>query len=181
MSTTNAARAAAGDAIAAGRWHLDPDRSSVTFQVPHFWGLLKIKGRFARYEGTLDLAGDHAVALVIEAASVDTKQKARDKHLRSEAFFDADRHPNVRFLSDRVRVVGNTLKVDGRLQVADRHVPLHVEATLAETGADGELEIEATTQVDQRELGMTWSPLGIMRTPSTLTVQGRLVRDGGAR
>ena len=33
--------------------------------------------------------------------------------------------------------------------------------------------------VDQRELGMTHSPLGMIRTPSELIVRGRLVRDEG--
>ena len=41
---------------------------------------------------------------------------------------------------------------------------------------DGELEIDASTLADQRELGMTWTPLGILRAPSTLIVRGRLVR-----
>ena len=41
---------------------------------------------------------------------------------------------------------------------------------------DGELQIEAVTHADHRELGMTWSPLGILRVPSKLIVRGRLVR-----
>jgi hypothetical protein len=41
---------------------------------------------------------------------------------------------------------------------------------------DGELEIEAVTEADPRELGMSWSPLGILRAPSKLIVRGRLVR-----
>ena len=39
--------------------------------------------------------------------------------------------------------------------------------------------IEATTTVDHRVLGMTWSPLGILRSPSTLIVRGRLVHEEG--
>ena len=62
----------------------------------------------------------------------------------------------------------------GELHAAGRHVPVEVEATLRQVG--DELEVEASTRVDQRELGMTWSPLGITRAPSTLTVRGRLVR-----
>ena len=39
---------------------------------------------------------------------------------------------------------------------------------------EGELEVEATALIDHRELGMTWSPLGILRAPSKLIVRGRL-------
>jgi D-arabinose 1-dehydrogenase-like Zn-dependent alcohol dehydrogenase len=40
-----------------------------------------------------------------------------------------------------------------------------------------ELEVEAVTDADHRALGMTWSPLGILRAPSKLLVHGRLVRQ----
>jgi len=43
------------------------------------------------------------------------------------------------------------------------------------TAIGDEFEIEATTLTDQRELGMTWSPLGRVRAPSKLIVRGRLV------
>ena len=47
--------------------------------------------------------------------------------------------------------------------------------------AGGEFEIEATALADHRELGMTWSPMGILRAPSKLSIRGRLVRAEDAR
>jgi hypothetical protein len=41
---------------------------------------------------------------------------------------------------------------------------------------DEEFEIEASAEVDQRNLGMTYSPLGTLRPPARLTVRGRLTR-----
>jgi hypothetical protein len=32
------------------------------------------------------------------------------------------------------------------------------------------LEVDVTTTIDQRQLGMMWSPLGMTRSPVTLTV-----------
>jgi hypothetical protein len=60
------------------------------------------------------------------------------------------------------------------LHAAGKHIPLDVGATI--TPVDGEFEIEGIALADQRELGMTWSPIGITRAPSTLIVSGRLVR-----
>ena len=40
-----------------------------------------------------------------------------------------------------------------------------------------ELEFDASALADHRRLGMTWSPLGMVRTPSKVIVRGRLVRD----
>ena len=46
---------------------------------------------------------------------------------------------------------------------------------------DGELEVEAVTYADQRELGMTFSPLGTVRTPAKLIVRARLIREEAPR
>ena len=68
---------------------------------------------------------------------------------------------------------GERLKVHGQLDAAGKAIPLELDATLRHL--DGELEIEAVTEADYRRLGMTWSPLGILRTPSKLIVGGRLI------
>jgi hypothetical protein len=69
---------------------------------------------------------------------------------------------------------GDTLQLRGQLYAAGKNIPLDVNATL--TPAGDEFEIEASPLADHRELGMTWSPMGVMRTPSKLIVRGRLVR-----
>jgi polyisoprenoid-binding protein YceI len=167
-TTTSAAR------LADGAWALDPARSRVAFHVRHIYGQMTVRGEFSDYEGTLDLNGTPAAELTIQAASLDTKHGKRDKHLRSKDFFDVERHPQVRFVSDTAHLDGDTLRVRGQLHAAGRQVPLELDATVREV--DGELEIEGVTEVDHRDLAMTWSPLGILRAPSKLIVRGRLVR-----
>ena len=158
-----------------GRWRLDPSRSSVEFHVRHFYGLMTVKGHFETYEGTLDLGRTPAVELTIEAASLDTGNRKRDEHLRSADFFDAEAHPQVRFVSEAAELRGETLAVSGQLSAAGHSVPVAVEAAIQDAG-EGEYEIEAGAEVDHRKLEMTWSPVGILRAPSRLVVRGRLVR-----
>ena len=160
--------------ITSGTWRLDPTRSSVEFHVRHFYGLMTVSGHFDQYEATVDLDGQPAVELVVDADSLDTKHTKRDEHLRSADFFDVANQPHVRFISRSATLVGETLKVRGELHAAGRHVPVDVDAAIREV--DGELDVQATTLVDHRKLGMMWSPLGIMRAPSKLIVRGRLVR-----
>lgn len=157
------------------RWLIDPARSGVEFRAPGFWGLASVKGRFAHYDGTLDLRREPAIELTIDAASLNTNNKLRDRHLRAEKFFDVEHHPQVRFVSDRATLDGERLKVHGRLYAAGASMPLDLDASLRRVGE--ELEVEAHTYADQHELGMTRSPLGMVRTPSELLVHGRLVRD----
>jgi polyisoprenoid-binding protein YceI len=158
----------------ASTWRLDPSRSSVEFHVRHFYGLMTVRGHFDHYDGTLNVSDGPAVALTIEADSLDTKNKQRDRHLRSDDFFDVANHPRVRFEADAAELDGEELKVRGRLYAAGNDVPLDVDATM--TGVGEEFQIEAEALVDQRRLGMIWSPLGMLRAPSRLIVRGRLVR-----
>jgi polyisoprenoid-binding protein YceI len=163
--------------IAEGRWRLDPERSSVEFRVRHFYGLMTVKGRFDRYRGTLDLSRRPAIELVAETASLDTGNQRRDEHLRSADFVDARHHPHVRFASETAVLDGDVLKVHGGLHAAGHEIPLRIDAHLFP--ADDGFRIDAEAEADHRHLGMTWSPLGILRSPSRLIVQGRLVRDDG--
>lgn len=162
------------EAPVATTWRLDPARSSVEFQVPNFWGLMKVRGSFSEYEGILALGHAPSVSLTIDAASVDTKQAKRDQHLRSRDFFNVEHHPKITFMSEHATLEGETLTVTGTLHVAAGRLPLTIAATLRHEGE--ELEIEASAPVDQRQLGITWSPLGMTRSPSLLSVKGRLIR-----
>jgi polyisoprenoid-binding protein YceI len=157
------------------RWRIDPTRSRVEFRVKSFWGMATVKGRFSRYHGTLDLAGEPAIELTIEADSLDTENEKRDRHLRSGDFFDAENHPYVRFVSESATLDGERLHVQGHLHARGTSIPLELDATLRRIGDD--LEVVAATEADHRELGMTWNQMRSIGTMSRLDVTGRLVRD----
>ena len=161
------------------RWVVDPRRSRVEFRVPTFWGLSTVVGHFDQFDGSYGRDGDEvpAIDLTIDADSLDTDNETRDRHLRSERFFDVVEHPQVRFSSTLIHQHDRTLAMNGRLEAAGERVPVALEAAVRDEG--DELEIEATTTVDQRELGMTFSPLGMIRTPATLHVKARLTPDRG--
>jgi polyisoprenoid-binding protein YceI len=165
------------DQPAVTRWRLDPAASGTEFQVPHFWGLVTVKGHFEHLDGWLEI-DEHEqrrITLTIDATSIHTGIGKRDKHLRAAAFFDTQNHPEVRFRSTSVSDAGeDRLRVEGELEVAGERVQLRLEPTIHQT--DDQLDIEAATTVDQRRLGITWSPLGMTRTPTTLTFHARLRR-----
>jgi polyisoprenoid-binding protein YceI len=163
---------------AEGRWRLDPSASTAEFQVPHFWGLVTVKGHFERLDGYLELddAQQRQITLTIDAASLHTGISRRDKHLRSGDFFDTDGHPEVRFRSTSVSdIANNRIQVEGEFEAAGQRLAMTLEPTIQQTS--DRLEVDVTTTVDQRQLGMTWSPLGMTRSPVTLTVHASLRRQ----
>ena len=158
-------------------WTADPSQTTVEFEVEHFWGLHTVRGRFRRFDGSY-VAGPAGseIELTIDAAIVDTGISARDRHLRSADFFDVDEHPQVRFTSTRVDGLGNgRVHVSGELEAAGTRVPLAFDASVRVI--DGELELEATTTVDQRRFGMSQGPFRNVRPPAKLHVKTRLVRE----
>jgi hypothetical protein len=133
------------------------------------------QGPLLRYHGTLDLSTQPAIELTIEADSLDTQNEKRDAHLRSPDFFDAEKHPYVRFVSESTTLDGEWLQVRGRLHARDRSIPLELHAALRRIGDD--LEIAGATEADHRQLDMTWNRMSMIRTPTKLMATGRLVRD----
>ena len=157
-------------------WTVDPDATSVEFAVKTFWGLMTVHGRFDRFGGSYETGPDGTkIELTIDADSLDTGNRTRDEHLRSIDFFDVAACPEVRFTSTRVRdACDGALRVEGDLEAAGEVVPLEFDATVKQD--DDVLEVEATTTVDQRQLGMSSGQLGMIRRPATLHVKARLSR-----
>ena len=159
------------------RWTVDPSLTTVEFEVEHLWGLHTVHGRFDRFDGSyVDGTAGPEIELTIDAASVDTGNAKRDEHLRSWDFFDIVPNPQVRFTSTHVTGIGDGhVHVSGELEAAGMSVPLEFDGSVRTIG--GELEIEAKTTVDQRRFGMSEGPLRNVRSPTTLHVRARLVRE----
>ena len=160
--------------LARGVWQLDPQASTVSFAVPFWWGLATVKGRFRHYAGHFELGARPAIELTIDAASVDTGNARRDRHLRSEEFFAVGRDPYIRFVSRTVRLDDDRLFVVGDLSARGSHIEVELDATVTEV--DDAYELEAETFVMHSGLGMTWNPGQITRPWSRLSVAGRLVQ-----
>jgi polyisoprenoid-binding protein YceI len=159
------------------RWTADRTRTTVEFEVKHLWGMRTVRGRFRSVDGayTVGLGGSE-LELTIDAASVDTGVARRDEHLRSPDFLFVALHPQMRFRSSRITGLGNgVVHVAGELDAAGTSVPLAFDASVRVI--DGELELEATTTVDQGRFGMSEGLLGNIRPPTRLHVKARLVRE----
>jgi polyisoprenoid-binding protein YceI len=145
-------------------WQLDPAHTHVEFSVKHLM-IARVKGRFAGVTGTVALGGDPAdstVDVVIDAASIDTREAKRDAHLRSADFFDVERFPTIAFRSREVRPTGaGDFSVVGDLTIRDVTRDVTLEVTDEGRGTDpwgGERAgFSATAEIDRRDFGLTWN------------------------
>ena len=95
-------------------YKVDPVHSQIGFKIRHL--VAKSSGRFTKFEGAITVdAKDIAkskVEVTIDAASINTDNEARDKHLRGADFFEVDKFPTITFKSTAVKEVEK-----GKLQV----------------------------------------------------------------
>jgi polyisoprenoid-binding protein YceI len=162
----------------AGRWVLDPTASSVAFRHRTLWGLATVRGDFTGVAGEGESRADGSVrgTLTIDTASLHTKNRVRDRHLRSAAFFAPADHPTITYVVENVRAVGEGgLAVTGTLDVRGISRPLIVPATVAED-ADGGAWLRADVDIDRSAFGMTKNPLGMLRGVATVSVVARFRR-----
>jgi polyisoprenoid-binding protein YceI len=154
-----------------GLWQLDATASTVAVRHKTMWGLVTVKGTFNAVSGQGEVRPDGSAGgtLTLDVASLDTKHKKRDEHLRSADFFDAANHPEITFAARGVQVRdGGTVEVTGQLTVRGISRPQTLGARLVGAAADT-LALETEFTVDRAEFGLGWNQLGMMRGLATVT------------
>ncbi len=167
-------------ALPAAEYAIDLDHSNVQFSVPVL-GVSKITGKFMRYDVKIaagkarDLSQATATA-VIEIASVDTGSDSWDAKLRTPAFFDAQKYPEIRFQSRRVRKAGAKWEALGPLRLhgvtKEIVLPFTIQGKFDGPKPDDVLGLHATFTFDRREFGMAWE-----KNPEAKVVGNRVTVD----
>lgn len=114
-------------------WKFDKAHSTVGFSVRHMV-ISKTKGHFHDFDGHVKWDGKNfdkaQVEAIIQIASIDTENEDRDKHLKSDDFFNAEKFPVMKFQSKSVsKVKDNKFTMVGDLTIRDvtREVTLDCE------------------------------------------------------
>jgi len=148
-------------------WNLDAAHSGINFSIRHMV-FSKVRGRFGKYAGTINLdEGDltrSVVEATIDASSIDTGTPQRDAHLRSPDFFDVDKFPELRFRSQRIEKIADArYRVSGELTIRDvtREVSLDVEygGRAKDPWGNERIGFVAKASLDRKDFGLKWNQL----------------------
>jgi polyisoprenoid-binding protein YceI len=144
----------------AGTWTLDPSQTSIEFHTKAMW-VLNVKGTFKAIEGKGTVGADGRISgsIVFDAASVDTKQKKRDDHLRTADFFEVDAFPTITFAVTDAHPKGtDQAELIGDLTVHGTTRPLTLLADVSLNG--GSATVSTEVDIDRSAWGLTWAKMG---------------------
>ncbi len=147
--------------LPAGTWTVDPVHSSIGFAIVHN-GVATFRSGFASYEATLSGGETPRLEGSVDVASVEVSEEMLKGHLLSPDFFDAERHPRLRFDSTEVDVgEDGEVRLSGNLEIKGTSHAVRATGRFGRIGADiaGAERIGFSLQaaVDRRDFGLDWN------------------------
>jgi polyisoprenoid-binding protein YceI len=151
--------------MATNNWNIDAVHSGINFSIRHMV-VSKVRGRFAKYTGTVSIDDADLTRSVVEAtidaSSIDTGTPQRDAHLRSPDFFDVEKFPELRFRSNRIEKLEDArYRVIGELTIRDvtREVSLDVEygGRAKDPWGNERIGFVAHAALDRKDFGLQWN------------------------
>lgn len=107
-------------AVAQVKWSADPAHTNARFDVKHL-GISFVDGEFTKVDGAVETAtatsfNNAKVNFTIDVNSINTRVEARDKHLKTDDFFNAEKFPTMTLKS----ITFKSVKLKGKyIMVAD--------------------------------------------------------------
>ena len=146
-------------------WKIDTAHTQISFSAKHMM-VTNVRGIFHDVEGTIELDETDPTRsrgeFHVGASSVDTNFGARDAHLRSADFFDAERFPSISFVATQVeQVKGDHFKVTGDLTIREVTRPITFDVALdgIVPGMSGARHagLSAQAKVARDDWGLNWN------------------------
>jgi polyisoprenoid-binding protein YceI len=102
-------------------WKSEKGHSEITFVINHL-GISQVSGTLDDFDVTINSSkedfSDAVVELKANAASINTRLDARDKHLKNADFFDVEKFPEITFKSTKISPNGkNKYILQGNLTI----------------------------------------------------------------
>jgi polyisoprenoid-binding protein YceI len=141
-------------------WNIDTTHSEINFKVKHMM-ISTVTGSFEKFDGKVEASNDDFkngnFSFSAEIDSVNTNNKDRDNHLKSDEFFGAEKFPKLTFKSksfDGEKMVGD-LTIKG----VTKEVELETEynGTAVDPYGQTKAGFEFEGQINRKDFGLTWN------------------------
>jgi len=158
------------------KWTIDPMHSFVNFSVKHS-GISFVDGSFKKFDGTITAAKadltDAKINFMVDVASINTSVEMRDNHLKTDDFFNAEKYPQMTFVSTSFKKqaakspkqISNTYFLKGNLTIRDVTKEVTFMVTYGGTAKDQQgntkAGFKATTTINRLAYNIKYDPTGM--------------------
>ncbi len=156
---------AAGATAQTSKWTVDASHTSIKFSVSHLM-VSEVEGQFKKFDGTIEAPtadfNNSKINFTVDVNSINTDNEARDKHLKSDDFFNAEKYPQMTFkdLSFK-KGKGNNYTLEGNLTIRDvtKKVKFDVVygGTVQDPWGNTKAGFKASTKISRKEFGLKWN------------------------
>ncbi|HMO34252.1 MAG TPA: YceI family protein [Lacibacter sp.] len=145
------------------KWTVDKPHTSVRFAVSHMV-VAETEGTFKVFDGTVEHSkadwSDANINFTVDVNSINTDNENRDKHLKSDDFFNAEKYPSMTFVSTSFVPKGNNkYELNGNLTIRDVTKPVKFDVTfggIATSSRGDKAGFKASTTINRFDYNLKW-------------------------
>ena len=142
------------------KWNIDSTHSEIGFKVKHMM-ISTVSGNFVDFDATVEtdnenFEGAH-FAFSANVDSISTNNADRDAHLKSNDFFNVEKHPKLIFKSKSYD--GSTLVGDLTIRDVTKEVALDVDynGTAVDPYGQTKAGFEISGEINRKDFDLSWS------------------------
>jgi polyisoprenoid-binding protein YceI len=145
------------------KWSIDKAHSNVKFTVTHMV-VSEVDGTFKIFDGSMEHSkpdySDAKISFTVDVNSINTDNENRDKHLKSDDFFNAAQFPAMKFESTSFTPQGNNkYKLAGNLTIRDVTKPVVFDVNYGgsiNTQRGAKAGFKATGTINRFDYNLKW-------------------------
>jgi len=146
-------------------WSIDKSHSAVSFTVTHLM-ISEVTGNFKDWDIQVSSSkedfSDMKVSAKIKVASINTDNSKRDEHLMGDDFFNAEKYPEISFVSTGVKKAGGkNYKITGNMTIRDVTKPVIFDAvyngSIKSPWGNTVHVWKATTKINRMDYKLNWN------------------------
>lgn len=170
-------------------WKVDKSHSKIGFSVTHLV-ITDVEGQFNKFDGVVSSKdinfNDPKIEIIIDAASINTDNEGRDKHLRADDFFNTEKFPEIKFVGQQYKKVGkNKFKLTGDLTLKDvtKKVTFNVEQRGPVKDFNGKLRagFKISTVINRFDYNLKWDSVveagPVVGKEVTININFEIIQD----
>jgi polyisoprenoid-binding protein YceI len=127
-----------------------------------------VTGYFKKFDLTVETENDDfnsakKIEFTADIDSIETNSEQRNEHLKADDFFNAEKFPQLTFVSNDYNGIGDEATLNGELTIRDITKPIKLNIEYGGKVIDPYGQTKAgftvTGKISRKEFGLVWSPV----------------------